>query len=530
VPLFFFSVKINSHIRYLFREALNNSSFPRTRESMLLLFRDTRFRGYDIFRVIQSFLRFLSTSTNPMPVFLSLDLPYFANSTLLFASFYKEPWAIFLDSCSDSRQEQGMDVIAASPILRFIASHKGAYYRIENEQGVLVEECTPSSPKPLERLLALEKEISGVLMGYLGYHCNDAAFFDAKNKGRIGFQSRSNPQEQVELPDIALGFYNWRIETCHKEKTTKLKYIKSIFKDDAVLTRLLHRIENQRSFALPLINNQLAESKKAQSNFSKPAYLQAFEKIQHYISEGDCYQVNLAQRFTLPFSGSSWEHYLYLRQQSPAPYACFFATPFGEILSFSPESFLRIDASGKIISQPIKGTRKRHADKQLDAQAAIELAHSKKDKAENLMIVDLLRNDLSKSAELNSVKVDKLFEIQSFANVHHMVSQVSAQKLSAKSVLEVLLNCFPGGSITGAPKKRAMEIIRELEPHKRQVYCGAIGHINFEGELDFNIAIRTLVISKGVLYCWGGGGLVADSEAEAEYQESITKISNLIPI
>jgi len=146
------------------------------------------------------------------------------------------------------------------------------------------------------------------------------------------------------------------------------------------------------------------------------------------------------------------------------------------------------------------------------------------------MIVDLIRNDLSKSAILNSVKVDKLFEIQSFANVHHMVSQVSAQKLETKSQLEAFLDCFPGGSITGAPKKRAMEIIRELEPHNRQVYCGAIGHINFEGEMDFNIAIRTILIKDKILYCWGGGGLVADSQGLDEYQETITKISNLIPI
>jgi len=458
-----------------------------------------------------------------MSSFQSLDLPYFANSALLFAGFCHEPWAIFLDACSDSRQQQGLDVIAAAPSLRFIA--KGSRYRIENAEGKLLEESTAGSPKPLERLLLLEEEGSGSLMGYLGYHSNDAAFYDSDKNSHAKF----GQAEQDELPDICLGFYGWRIETCHQKKTTQLKFLKSLSEDDDEFPGyLLQRIEKQRSSSLPVISNQLAECEKARSNLSKAAYLQAFEKIQRYIVEGDCYQVNLAQRFTLPFSGNSWLHYLYLRKKSPAPYACYFTTPFGDILSFSPESFLQISSQGKIISQPIKGTRKRHADKKQDEQAAQELALSKKDQAENLMIVDLLRNDLSKSAELNSVKVDKLFEIQSFANVHHMVSQVSAQKQNNKTHLEVLLNCFPGGSITGAPKKRAMEIIRELEPHKRQVYCGTIGHINFEGDLDFNIAIRTLVISQGTLHCWGGGGLVADSEAEAEYQESINKISNLI--
>ena len=456
-----------------------------------------------------------------MSSYQTIDLPYFANSALLFAGFCEYTYAIFLDSCSDYRQQQGTDVIASEPVLRFIANSETGYYRLENSEGEILEQNIADSPSPIDRLLTLEKEVTGSLMGYLGYHCNDVNY---------ALQTLSKQQNQDELPDICLGVYSWRIETCHKNKSTRLKYLNSYFKEQSDLNILLERIEKQGSAKLSLIQNQVTENEKAKSNLSKHAYLQAFKKIQSYIVEGDCYQVNLAQRFTLPFSGDSWLHYLYLRQQSPAPYACYFNSPFGKILSFSPESFLQISKQGKIITQPIKGTRKRHANKVLDEQAVKDLANSKKDQAENLMIVDLLRNDLSKSAVLNSVKVDKLFELQSFANVHHLVSQVSAQKLASKSALEVLLNCFPGGSITGAPKKRAMEIIRELEPHKRQVYCGAIGHINFEGELDFNIAIRTLVISKGILHCWGGGGLVADSEAEAEYQESINKISNLIPI
>lgn len=445
--------------------------------------------------------------------FQRIKLAYVTNSAILFESFSSQHHSIFLDSCSDRRKESGVDVIAAAPYLQFIAQND--IYQIYDATHNLVEQ----GQSALSRLLQLKENEDGSLLGYFGYHCNDVYFQIEKKETVL----------DEEMPDICLGFYAWRIEINHIEKTCELKYLPNKFKDDD-LKILIEKLNSFTNNNKKQNIKQSPASVSASSNLTKENYLKAFKKIKSYIKAGDCYQVNLAQRFTLPFANNTWQHYLYLRTVSPAPYACYFTTAFGDVLSFSPESFLEINTTGKIISQPIKGTRKRHIEVALDQQAAQELANSEKDKAENLMIVDLIRNDLSKNALLNSVKVDKLFDIQSFANVHHMVSQISAHKISIKSHLDVLFDCFPGGSITGAPKKRAMEIIKELEPHNRQVYCGAIGQIDFEGNMLFNIAIRTLVIKKGMLYCWGGGGLVADSNAEEEYQESITKISNLIPI
>jgi para-aminobenzoate synthetase component 1 len=448
---------------------------------------------------------------------ITTNFSYPIQSTALFERFLNLPYAIFLDSCSDLRNESGIDVIAASPFLRFIS--KDNQYQIYNKDNDLIE----SGDNALNKLKELEKKQTGSLLGYLGYHSNDEFFKLINKKTDIDFY------KDTELPDICIGFYAWRIEIDHINKTSILKYQENKCSTDD-LTLIQESISASLKENKKINSNVQTIKNYAQSNFTKADYIKSFQMIQSYISKGDCYQVNLAQRFTLDFKESSWQHYKFLRSSSPAPYACYFTTPFGDILSFSPESFLKISQSGKIVSQPIKGTRKRHVDMYLDQDAAQELANSEKDRAENLMIVDLIRNDLSKSAELNSVNVDTLFEIKSFANVHHMVSQVSAQKAKNKSNLDVLLNCFPGGSITGAPKKRAMQIIKELEPHRRQVYCGAIGQINFEGEMEFNIAIRTIIIKNEALYCWGGGGLVADSIAEAEYQESITKINNLIPI
>jgi para-aminobenzoate synthetase component 1 len=179
-------------------------------------------------------------------------------------------------------------------------------------------------------------------------------------------------------------------------------------------------------------------------------------------------------------------------------------------------------------SKPIKGTRPRAGHARLDAELVEALQASGKDRAENLMIVDLLRNDLSKNCALGTVKVPKLFEVESFATVHHLVSTVTGELREGRDALDLLRGCFPGGSITGAPKLRAMQIIEELEPHRRGIYCGAIGYIGFDGGMDANIAIRTLVYSQGVVRCWAGGGIVADSRLEEEYQETFDKAAAML--
>jgi|GEM_PF-2476119 len=498
--------------------------------------------------------------------FKSIELPYSRTQGItLFDSLIKQdPYPIFLDSCVDLRDydydydydcdnklekkqkqeehksqnnKQTRDIISAAPYLVF-KSERNTYQILNKDDQIIESEqehfnakkaqgttfkANRSKKTPLNRLIELQKNEPGSLLGYFGYHCNDEEFLIKK-------ESRKEKKEE-ELPDICVGFYAWKIIIDHQKKTSTLYYLVDKLTNN-MLQRILslgkNSVRNYQKFNEDAIKN----NKKVwvKSNFSPEDYLKAFKKIKNYINSGDCYQTNLAQRFCGDFDGNSWLHYQYLRTQSPAPYAAFFSIPEGDILSFSPECFLEITTLGKINSQPIKGTRKRYLDRGKDNAAKKELAESKKDQAENLMIVDLIRNDLSKSAKLNSVKVDALFKIESFSNIHHMVSHITAQKTTELTPLEVLLNGFPGGSITGAPKKRSMEIIQELEPNTRQVYCGAIGYLGFNQSMKFNIAIRTIIIKNEKLYCWGGGGLVSDSNAEDEFQESITKINNIVQV
>jgi para-aminobenzoate synthetase component 1 len=268
---------------------------------------------------------------------------------------------------------------------------------------------------------------------------------------------------------------------------------------------------------------------RVSSNFTRHSYECAYAQVQSYLQAGDCYQINLAQRFSAKATGDAFSAYLQLRQLSPAPYSAFLNLPDVQILCASPERFLNVQ-NGTVETKPIKGTRPRSSDNATDQQLADELALHPKDRAENLMIVDLLRNDLSKSCIPGSVRVPKLFEVESYANVHHLVSTIQCRLDVDRDALDVLRDCFPGGSITGAPKHRAMQIIEQLEPNRRGVYCGAIGYIGFDGNMDTNIVIRTLVYSGGEIRCWAGGGIVADSEAAAEYQETLDKASAMLKL
>ena len=263
------------------------------------------------------------------------------------------------------------------------------------------------------------------------------------------------------------------------------------------------------------------------SSHTRESYGRAFRRIHQYIRDGDCYQVNLAQRFSASASGDPWLAYQALRVINPAPFSAYLSTPYAQVLSSSPERFLRVH-HGMVETKPIKGTRPRAGHARLDAELAEQLRLSEKDRAENVMIVDLLRNDLSKNCELGSVKVPRLFEIESYATVHHLVSTVTGTLKAGRDSIELLRGCFPGGSITGAPKLRAMQIIDEVERARRGVYCGAIGYIGFDGGMDTNIAIRTLTVSHGSVRFWAGGGIVADSQAESEYQESFDKAGALL--
>ena len=250
--------------------------------------------------------------------------------------------------------------------------------------------------------------------------------------------------------------------------------------------------------------------------------------MREYIRAGDIFQANLSQRLEAPLRESPWSLYRRLRRINPAPFAAFFEFDDAAVVSASPERFLRAGVGGDVEARPIKGTRPRGVGPEHDAALGRALTESEKDRAENLMIVDLLRNDLSRVCRPGSVRVPELFALEHYSTVHHLVSTVVGQLADGSDAVDLLCASFPGGSITGAPKVRAMEIIAELEPSRRGVYCGSIGYLSVTGALDTSIVIRTYVALGDRVYFSVGGGIVSDSDPEDEYRETMHKAKALI--
>ena len=335
----------------------------------------------------------------------------------------------------------------------------------------------------------------------------------------------------IDLPEMCVGIYPWAIVQDHQQQQAWLV-------QNHALGGAYNFLEIEQLCTKAAQNTLFHEPQQFLKSFNNPFKINGFErkvnvsdyaaaiaKIQAYIRAGDCYQVNYAQRFSATYSGDPLQAYLALRDALPSPFSAYMALEQGAILSLSPERFIQVRGD-YVETKPIKGTIKRGATPDDDRANAQWLANSPKNRAENVMIVDLLRNDLSKHCV--NVRVPRLCELQTFANVHHLVSTVSAQLKPGATALDVLRDSFPGGSITGAPKIRAMEIIEELEPSRRSLYCGSLGYVSADGQMDTNIAIRTLVCDGEQIHCWGGGGIVADSETEQEYKESIAKVKVLM--
>lgn len=263
-------------------------------------------------------------------------------------------------------------------------------------------------------------------------------------------------------------------------------------------------------------------------DFTPESYRAAVECVIDYIHAGDIFQANLSQQFRTPFAGDPLALYRAMRRRAPGSHAAYLDRGRVQVLSMSPERFLAFDpATQQVEARPIKGTRPRDRDPQRDRQHAEELSGSAKDRAENVMIVDLLRNDLHKVCDPASVQVPVLCALESHAAVHHLVSTVTATLERDRDAIDLIEAAFPGGSITGAPKLRAMEILAELEPVRRGVYCGAIGWLGFDGKLDLNIAIRTVTVANGMATIAAGGGITARSDPAAEYQETLDKAAAL---
>ncbi|HVL18835.1 MAG TPA: aminodeoxychorismate synthase component I [Gemmatimonadales bacterium] len=264
------------------------------------------------------------------------------------------------------------------------------------------------------------------------------------------------------------------------------------------------------------------------STFTHRGYLDAVARVREYIVAGDIFQANLSQRLQAPLREAPYDLYRRLRRRNPAPFAAYFDCGDLTVLSASPERFLRLDERGAVETRPIKGTRPRGLGPMHDAALGRALAESEKDRAENVMIVDLLRNDLSRVCRPGSVRVPELFALEHHPTVHHLVSTVVGELAPGADAVDLVRATFPGGSITGAPKVRAMEIIAELEPTRRGVYCGSVGYLSRTGAMDTSIVIRTFVRVGREVYFQAGGGIVADSDPELEYRETLDKARGLI--
>ena len=460
-------------------------------------------------------------------------------ATEIFSNLEHLPWAMLLKSSQLEHENNRFDILVANPVATI--ETQGETSRIvealsqENEQSCddpftivsrLIDKYFDT-----KQLHALSKEVEwpfvGGAIGYFGYD--------------LGRRVESIPtlaNDDINAADMAVGIYesalivdhklqqaviigqniahfsNWLAEQCNVP-TLESSFFEGLFPERA-------------SGESSSVDSSFHLTSSWQSNMTRPEYEQKFNAIQRYLASGDCYQINLAQRHSASYQGSEWQAFKKLDNMNQAPFSAFIRTDSCAILSVSPERFLQLSGT-QIETKPIKGTRPRSADAAQDEANALELKNAPKDQAENLMIVDLLRNDIGRVASPGTVRVPKLFAIESFPAVHHLVSTVTGELDKSYTATDLLRACFPGGSITGAPKVRAMEIIEELEPHRRSIYCGSIGYISAHGVMDTSITIRTLIAKDGKIHAWGGGGIVADSQCDSEYQETFDKLGKILP-
>lgn len=446
-----------------------------------------------------------------------IELLYQSDPTVMFGRLAHEPWAMLLDSGYPHINRGRYDIIAARPVKTLTTF--GTETLIESAEDTTRSQADPFK---LVREALGERRINHSGLPF----CGGALGYFAYDLGRRVEALPVTAKHDIGLPDMAVGIYDWAVVIDHHQRRSWLVSDSSDADADEQLNSV--RVLLTESIPDTRLDPFHIES-GVRANMNADQYAHAFEAIKHYIREGDCYQVNLAQRFSVDVSGDPWPAYLQLRSINPAPYAGFMRLPQGAVLSSSPERFLKLEGN-RVETKPIKGTRARGTAGYEDLAVAEELIRSDKDRAENVMIVDLLRNDIGKNCVMGSVTVPKLFALESFATVHHLVSTVTGSLVPERHALDLLRGCFPGGSITGAPKVRAMEIIEELEPHRRSIYCGSLGYIGFDGNMDINIAIRTLVHYDNKMHCWAGGGIVNDSTLDSEYQESFDKAAAMLRV
>jgi len=442
-------------------------------------------------------------------------LPYVSDSSIYFEAIANDPWSCYLDSGIQDDLDENIsdksryDIIVSHPFIKIIADESTVSIEENN-----LKKITKQNPfNVLEGILAnfniqeTSLPFAGGALGYFSYELSQSSI--KKNKDHVG------------MPLMMIGIYDWALIVDHQEKTACIAshLINKDTKD--YLTTLTKKLKSVKP------NNQLF---KINSNIKSLLNFEAYDlmvnKILSFIKEGDVYQINISNKYIVSCEGNSWTGYKKLREINRAPFMAYFHFDDFDILCGSPERFIQ-SHSKRVETRPIKGTEPRDINPIKDKENAEKLLASEKDRAENLMIVDLLRNDLSKNCIPGSVNVKALCELKSYSNVHHLESIIEGVLKPHSTLTKLLKDCFPGGSITGTPKKRSMEIISDLEPHRRDIYCGSIGYIGFNHNMDTNIAIRTLVRKDNNIHFYSGGGIVAQSNSKNEFDEISFKASNI---
>ncbi len=467
-------------------------------------------------------------------VFTSLAAPE------LFELIKDRPYSFFLDSGMDSQKLGRYSFLGSEPFL--VMSSRGSEITLVRGQEHKVQRGNPfDAMGKLMEIYKLDHCPAPVpfLGGAVGYFSYDLCHFTERLP--------STAIDDLELPESYFAFYDTIVAFDHLEGRAYL--VATGFpeiEEGRRLRRARMRLEEMKGWLYAASSSQEAslfrrgrsgedEFQPAQenreimlkSNFTPEEYMKAVNRVREYIAAGDVFQVNLSQRFEADLEIPPYELYKRLRAVNPAPFASYLNFSGIAIVSASPERFLKVQ-SDLVETRPVKGTRPRGRDSVEDEHLAHELIHSIKDRAENVMIVDLERNDLGRVCYYGTVKVTELAILETFPTVFHLTSTVVGRLRRGKSNIDLLKATFPGGSITGAPKVRAMEIIDELEPTKRSVYTGSIGYLSFNEDMDINIVIRTFLIKEGKAYFQVGGGIIYDSDSEAEYMETLDKAKALI--
>ncbi len=450
------------------------------------------------------------------------ELPRAPSPARLFEKFVARPYAFLLESGRGYGQLGRYSFLGCDPFL--VVKSQGRRVQVTGSQGKRTFTASPFDV--IDDLLAryaiakgdYPVPFVGGAVGYLGY-----------DLGRLIERLPNRPRDDLHTPESLLCWYDtlvaydhvarkaYAISTGLPEQSGPKRKARAKSRLDALLGIIAGPLPAKGD-----LHNTKPGSGKLRSTFTKAGYIKAINRAKEHIVAGDIYQVNLSQRFSVPWQANPWTLYKRLQRINPAPFAAYLQYDGFAIVSASPERFLR--RTGDLIeTRPIKGTRPRGATPSVDSRLARELLASAKDRAEHIMIVDLERNDLGRVAKIGSVRVAKMMALERFPTVHHLVSTIQGILPREKSVGDLLRATFPGGSITGAPKIRSMEIIDEMEPISRGIYTGAIGYFSATGDLDLNIAIRTLVVKDGMAHFHVGGGIVYDSIPEAEYQETLDK-------